>query len=74
LSRKNIKTKDDIVYSLNIEDVQTVALEEIDRKLTATEIEKIKDLIGENIDWYGAILDAINAKIVLRNRKKFDYK
>jgi len=64
-----MKTKDDIVYSLNIEDIQTVALEEIDRKLTAKEIEKIKDLIGENIDWYGAILDAIKAKINLKHIK-----
>lgn len=60
---KNMRNKDDIVYSLNIEDVQTVAIEEIGRKLTAKEIEKITSLIGENIDWYGAVLDAIKAKI-----------
>jgi hypothetical protein len=63
------KDKDYIVYSLNIEDVQTVALEEIGRELTASEIEKIEDLIAENINWYDAILDAINAKLDLRNGK-----
>ncbi len=64
-----MKTKDDIVYSLNIEDVQTVALEEIGKKLTAKEIEKITDAIGENIDWYGAILDAIKAQINSKHLK-----
>lgn len=61
------KNRDTIIYSLNVEDVQTVALEELDRELTMKEIEKIEDTIAENIDWYGAILDAINAKLV---RKK----
>ena len=66
---KNMNDRDDIIYSLNVEDVQTVALEEIDRELTAKEIEKIKDLIAENINWYDAILGSINAKIKLRHRK-----
>jgi hypothetical protein len=61
-----MKEKDHIVYSLTTEDVQTVAIEEIDRELTPHEIEQIKDLIAENIDWYDAILDAINTKILLK--------
>lgn len=63
-----MKDKDDIIYSLSIEDIQTVALEEIDRELTVNEIEKIKDLIAENINWYDAILDAINAKIKINRQ------
>ena len=55
--------KDEIFYSINIEDIQTVAIEEIDRELTDDEIESIKDLIGEKINWYDAILDSINEKI-----------
>lgn len=55
------KAEDDIIYSLNIEDVQTVALQELDRALTRKEIKKIEDMIADNIDWYGAIADAINA-------------
>jgi hypothetical protein len=54
---------EEIVYSLNIEDVQTVAVQEIDRELTEEEIEKIKDAIGEKINWYDAILDSIYDKI-----------
>jgi len=54
-----MEDKNDIVYSLNILDIQTVAIQEIDRELTEDEIEKIKDLIGEKINWYDAINDSI---------------
>lgn len=46
---------DEIVYQLIVEDMQRVAIQEIDRKLTNIEIQKIRDCIGENIDWYNAI-------------------
>ncbi len=62
-----MEDKNDIVYSLNIEDIQTVAIQEIDRELTEDEIEKVKDLIGEKINWYDAILNAIIEKIGLRD-------
>lgn len=54
---------DEIIYSICVEDIQTVAEEHIERELTFDEIESIKDLIAEKIDWYGAIAEAINAKI-----------
>jgi hypothetical protein len=59
-----MKNKNDIIYSLNIDDIQTVAVQEIDRELTVVEIDSIRDLICEKIDWYGAILDSINEKII----------
>lgn len=62
-----MEDKNDIVYSLNIEDIQTVAIQEIDRELTEDEIEKIKDLIGGKINWYEAILNSIIEKIGLRD-------
>lgn len=62
-----MEDKNDIVYSLNIEDIQTVAIQEIDRELTEDEIEKVKDLIGEKINWYDAILNSIIEKIGLRD-------
>jgi hypothetical protein len=64
-----MKNKDKIFYSLSIEDIQTVALDEIDRKLTTKEIENIKDLIGEKINWYDAILDSIH-ETSIRLKKK----
>jgi hypothetical protein len=54
---------DTIIYSLNIEDVQTVAFEEFGRELSKTEIESIKDLIASNVQWYDAIANAIRMKI-----------
>ena len=61
-----MENKNDIVYLLNIEDIQTVSIEELNRELSEEEIEKIRDLIGEKIDWYGAILDSIHEKIGLK--------
>lgn len=53
-----------IIYSLNIEDVQTVAEEELERKLTKKELEIIEDKIGEYIDWYSAIDITIRNEIL----------
>ena len=52
-----------IIYYLNEEDVQTVAIEELGRNLSSEEIKKLKDLIAEKINWYDAIAEAINEKI-----------
>jgi hypothetical protein len=53
---------DDLIYSLNIEDVQMVANQELDRDLSPNEIELIIDSICEKINWYDAIADSINEK------------
>ncbi|HEU4576444.1 MAG TPA: hypothetical protein VFS36_15685 [Chitinophagaceae bacterium] len=52
-----------IIYSLNEEDIQTVAHQELERNLSSEEIEKIKGLIAEKINWYDVISEAINEKI-----------
>lgn len=57
------KNHNNIFYSLNEEDIQNVALQEIERKLSETEIESIKDLIVSNINWYDAIANAIYEKV-----------
>ncbi|MFQ5583387.1 MAG: hypothetical protein ACE5GL_03000 [Calditrichia bacterium] len=54
-----------IVYSINVEDIQNVARQELERELSSAEIESIIDLIAENIDWYGAIANAIDRAIAL---------
>ena len=51
---------DQIIYQLTIEDVQNVALEELDEELSLEELRRIEDLIAKRIDRYGAIADAIN--------------
>jgi len=53
--------KNQIIYSINIEDVQNVAEEELERKLTAKELKLVEDKIGDCINWYEAILNAIYA-------------
>ena len=52
-----------IIYSLNVEDVQSVASEEIGRELSPKEIEIIEDIIASNINWYDAIANAIHTKV-----------
>ena len=50
-----------IIYSINIEDVQNVAEQELERKLTAKELRLVEDRVGDYIKWYEAILNAIYA-------------
>lgn len=57
MRKKNSNT---IFFSLNEEDIQTVALQEIERELSKVEVENVKDLIVSNINWYSAIANAIN--------------
>jgi hypothetical protein len=55
-----MKSKNRIVYSIDVEDLQNVADQEIDRELTEKEIELIENRLGDFLDWYGAIASAIN--------------
>jgi hypothetical protein len=48
-----------IIYSLTVEDIQTVAEESFGRKLEPEEIKQLVDAIAENIPWYDAIENAI---------------
>ena len=50
-----------IAYSINIENIQNVAEQELERKLTAKELRLVEDKIGDCIYWYEAILNAIYA-------------
>ncbi len=49
-----------IIYSINIEDVQNVAEQELERKLTAKELRLVEDKVDDYINWYEAILNAID--------------
>lgn len=52
-----------VFYSLNIDDIQTVSQQEINRDLSIIEIESIKEMIVSKINWYDAIADTINQEI-----------
>jgi hypothetical protein len=55
-----MKDKNEIIYQLTIEDVQEVAMQELERELTKGEIKRLIDPIADKIPWYDAIADAIN--------------
>jgi hypothetical protein len=46
---------DKIIYQLVIDDLQFVATETINRKLTPNEIETIATKLADRIDWYDII-------------------
>lgn len=55
-----------VIYSINIEDVQNVAEEELGRKLSKRELEIVEDKLGDYIDWYSAIDFTIQNEILNR--------
>jgi hypothetical protein len=52
-----------IIYSININDIQDVANEVLERDLTNEEIALVQDSVGDYIDWFQAIENAINQHI-----------
>ncbi len=52
--------KNKVIYSINIEDVQAVAMQEYERLLTDHELKIIEDKLGDYIDWHEAIVLALN--------------
>ncbi|TVM03094.1 MAG: hypothetical protein CV087_06935 [Candidatus Brocadia sp. WS118] len=49
-----------IMYSINIEDIQNVAKQALDRTLTEEELKLVEDKLGDYAGWYEAILHALN--------------
>lgn len=49
-----------VVYSLNVSDLQCVAQNEFDSELSVSEIEILKNSIGDYIDWYTFVTFAIH--------------
>lgn len=47
------------VYELSIEHVQLVASEVLERELTSDEITAVGDAVGDYLDWFQAIENAI---------------
>lgn len=59
-----------IVYSINVEDLQNVANDELSRDLNADEIKTIEDRLGDYIPWYDAIILAIGDVINDKNEEE----
>ncbi|MGC8552859.1 MAG: hypothetical protein ACP5O7_08340 [Phycisphaerae bacterium] len=58
-----MRSDDRIIYSLNVADLQTIAEDELGRRLTRKEVALLKDKIGDYIGWADAIIAAIQANI-----------
>lgn len=65
--------KNEVIYQVIVEDIQTVAQENFGRKLTSKEIKKIIDPIGDRITWYDAIYDAIKDNLEIEEWDDIDY-
>ena len=55
--------KSKVIYSINVEDLQTVAEQELERELTDEEIKNVEKRLGDYIDWYGAIASTLSEVI-----------
>jgi hypothetical protein len=53
-----------VVYSLCVEDIQNVALEEFGRALTDGEVEIVREHLGDYIQWYDIIETVINVHLI----------
>jgi hypothetical protein len=49
----------DILYSINVQDVQEVTQREYDRELDDGEVKSVAAKLGEYIDWYEAVNTAV---------------
>ena len=58
-----------IIYSLNIEDVQNVAEEELGRRASKKELKIIEDKVGDYIDWHDAISLSLNDAVSSQKSK-----
>jgi hypothetical protein len=53
------------VYEISVDDLQRVAIEVLYRKLTNNEIALVGNAVGDYIDWFQAIENAINSRLAL---------
>jgi len=54
---------EEIVYSINVADIQNVANEVLERRLTRKELLVVKESTGDYIDWVQAIENAIQKHV-----------
>lgn len=57
------KCGEEIVYSINIDDIQEVADQVLERPLTKKELALVQKSVGDHIDWFQAIEFAIQEHI-----------
>jgi hypothetical protein len=56
---------EEIIYSINVSDLQEVANNVLERRLTKREIALVEKSVGDYIDWFQAIEHAIHKHVRL---------
>lgn len=69
IQTREITNNERIIYSLNVEDIQRVANDELARDLTADEIKMVEEKVGDYISWYDAIALVIEEVITDKSEK-----
>jgi len=59
--------KKDVFYYLIVDDIQTVAEDQLNRRLTKKEIDMVKDEIADRISWFDPIADVLQEKFGTKN-------
>jgi hypothetical protein len=54
---------EEIVYGINVDDLQNVSMQVLKRPLTGAEVNLVKESVGDYIDWSQAIENAIKKHI-----------
>ena len=54
---------EEIVYGINIDDIQEVSMQVLERLLTDAEVALVKESVGDYIDWSQAIENAIQKHV-----------
>lgn len=57
------QTDEQIVYSLNVTDIQDVANQVLERRLTKKELLLVKESVGDYVDWFQSIENAIHKHV-----------
>jgi len=58
------QTGEEIVYGINIDDIQEVSMLVLERPLTDAEITLVKESVGDYIDWSQAVENAIQKHVL----------
>jgi hypothetical protein len=58
-----IQSDEEIVYGIKVDDLQNASMQVLERSLTDAEVNLVKESIGDYIDWFQAIENAIKKHI-----------
>ena len=53
----------EIIYGINVNDLQDVSAQVLERPLTDAEVTLVKESVGDYVDWFQAIENAIRKHV-----------